>query len=280
MKKWLTRMAMIVCAITISGLTQAQTKPEAGTREETGFTALVEFDGSSNSAEQDYELDTTVGYTFTMRFGMDLGIPFYFVSGAGAGSVTGSGMGNPTVDLRWKFPNSALNYATVLAGSAPLGDKSLGVNTGHATFDWSNHIDHSFDRLTPFLEAGLSNTIADTRLFVRPYTAYGYNSHFRGGAEVDVWKSITVGAAGYDVAPFGNQTIIPRGRSNNPHIPSQTVTGSSSLAKDDGFSMWLDASPNRFLDAEVGFTRSAQLDWNAVSFSIGLNVGRLIRQSR
>jgi len=191
--------------------------------------------------------------------------------------VTGSGMGNPTVDLRWKFPSSSLNYGSVLAGSAPLGDKSLGVNTGHATFDWTNRFDHSFNRLTPFVEAGLSNTIADTRLFVRPYTAYGYNSHFRGGAELDVWKSISVGAAGYDIAPFGNQTIIPRGRSNNPHIPSATITGSSSLAKDDGFSIWVDASPNRYLDAELGFTRSAQLDLNTVSFSLGLNVGHLIR---
>src|SRR5262249_31908 len=140
--------------------------------------------------------------------------------------------------------------------------------------------DRTFDRVTPFVEAGLSNTIADTRLFVRPYTAYGYNSHFRGGADVDVWKFISVGAAGYDIAPFGNQTIIPRGPSNNAHIPSQTITGSSSLAKDDGFSMWVDASPTRYLDAELGFTRSAPLDLNAVSFSVGLNVGRLIHQNR
>jgi hypothetical protein len=280
MKKSLTRMALVACAVMISGLTQAQTKPESSSQEETGFTASVEFDGSSGSAEQDYELDASVGYTFTRHFGMDLGVPFYFVNGSAAGSVTGNGLGNPTVDLRWRFPNSSLNYGTVLAGSAPVGDKSLGVNTGHATFDWTNHFDHSFNRVTPFVEAGLSNTIADTRLFVRPYTAYGYNSHFRGGAELDVWKSISVGAAGYDIAPFGNQTIIPRGRSNNPHIPSTTITGSSSLAKDDGFSMWVDASPSRYLDAEVGFTRSAHLDWNALSFSIGLNVGHLIHHSQ
>jgi hypothetical protein len=280
MKKSLTRLAMVAGAIAMSGLTWAQTKPESGNKNETGFTASVEFDGSSSSAGQAYELDSSVGYTFTRHFGMDLGIPFYFVNGSAAGSVTGSGLGNPTVDLRWKFPNSSLNYSTVLAGSAPLGDKSLGVNTGHATFDWTNRIDHSFDRLTPFVEAGLSNTIADTRLFIRPYTAYGYNGHFRGGAELDVWSSISVGAAGYDIAPFGNQTIIPRGRSNNPHIPSQTVTGSASLAKDDGFSTWVDASPSPWLDAELGFTRSAQLELNTVSFSIGLNVGHLVRHSR
>jgi hypothetical protein len=275
MKKSLTTMALVACVITISGLSHAQTKPESDTQDETGFTATVEFDGSSSSAEQAYELDSSVGYTFTRHFGMDLGMPFYFLNG----SSTSSGIGNPTLDLRWKFP-SLLNYATVLAGSAPLGDKSLGVNTGHATFDWKNRFDHSFNRVTPFVEAGLSNTIADTRLFVRPYTAYGYNSHFRGGADVDVWKFFSVGAAGYDIAPFGNQTIIPRGHSNNPKIPSQTITGSSSLAKDDGYSLWVDASPNRYLDMEVGFTRSAHLDLNEVSFSVGLNVGRMIHHSQ
>lgn len=280
MKKSLSRMAIAACAIALSGLSYAQTKPESGNKDETGFTASVEFDGSSSSAGQDYELDSSVGYTFNRHFGMDLGVPFYLVNGSAAGSLNGSGIGNPSVDLRWKVPNSSLNYAAVLAGSAPLGDKSLGVNSGHATFDWTNHFDHDFDRLTPFVEAGLSNTIADTRLFIRPYTAYGYNGHFRAGTDVDVWKSISVGAAGYDIVPFGNQTIIPRGRSNNPHIPSQTITGSSSLAKDDGFSTWVDASPNRYLDAELGFTRSQALDLNTVSFSVGLNLGHLVRHSR
>jgi hypothetical protein len=113
-----------------------------------------------------------------------------------------------------------------------------------------------------------------------PYTAYGYNSHFRGGAELDVWEPISVGVAGYDIVPFGNQTIIPRGRSNDPHIPSQKITGRASLAKDDGFSMWVDGSPNRYLDAELGFTRSVPLDLNTVSFSIGLNVASLMHKSR
>jgi len=85
------------------------------------------------------------------------------------------------------------------------------VNTGHATFDWTNHFDHAFNRVTPFMEAGFANTTPDTRLFVRPYTSYGYNTHYRGGTEVDVWKFISVGAAGYDIAPFGTQTVTPRG---------------------------------------------------------------------
>jgi hypothetical protein len=185
----------------------------------------------------------------------------------------------------------------MLIGAAPLGDKSLGVNTGHATFDWTNHFDHSFNRVTPFMEAGFSNTTSDTSLFVRPYTSYGYNTHFRGGAEVDVWKFISVGAAGYEIAPFGSQTLTPRGRSLNSSgnpgngpgragvgnqsasVPTQTTTGGSSIAEDYGYSTWLGASLNRYMDAKVGYTRSASFDLNSVSFSLGFNVGRLAHRS-
>jgi hypothetical protein len=282
----------LICAIALPGIANSQSNPETAAKAETGFTFYVEFDGTTNAAGQEYELNSSVGYTFTRHFGMDVGVPFYFAttSNSTTGSTSANGIGNPSLALRWKFPNTRLNYGTVLSGSAPLGDKSLGVNTGHATFDWTNHFDHSFNRVTPFMEAGFANTTPDTRLFVRPYTSYGYNTHYRGGAEVDVWKFISVGGAGYDIAPFGTQTVIPRGVppasvgnpgvGKNPHIPTQTTTGTASIAKDYGYSTWVDASLNRYIDAEVGYTRSASFDLNSVSFSLGFNVGSLARRSK
>ena len=305
-------IALLVCTVALPGT--AQSTPESAAKDETGFTSTLEFDGTSNSAGQEYVLNSNVGYTFTRHFGMGLAVPFYFATPSTFTTGTSaSGVGNPSLDLRWKFPNEQLNYATLIAVSAPLGDKNLGVNTGHATFDWTNHFDHAFNRVTPFGELGFSNTTADSRLFVRPYTSYGYNTHFRGGAEIDVWKIFSVGAAGYDIAPFGNQTLIPRGgrpfaasaanariglpssgagtgnsgtgstnsgSRGNHGLPTQTTTGTSSIAKDYGYSTWLDASLNRYLDAEVGFTRSESFNLNSVSFSLGLNVGRLVRRSR
>jgi hypothetical protein len=283
-------VVILICAIALPGI--AQSNPESAAKDETGFTSTVEFDGTTNSAGQEYELNSSVGYTFTKHFGMDAGVPIYFATASNSttGSTSASGIGNPSVDLRWRFPNARVNYGTVLTGSAPLGSKSLGVNTGHATFDWTNHFDRAFNRVTPFMEAGFANTTPDARLFVRPYTSYGYNTHYRGGAEVDVWKSISVGAAGYDIAPFGTQTVTPRGgppasvgnpsAGKNPHVPTQTTTGSSSIAKDYGYSTWVDASLNRYMDAEVGYTRSASLDLNSVSFSLGFNLGKLARRGK
>jgi len=200
------------------------------------------------------------------------------------------------VDLRWKYPHSSINYAIVVTGSAPLGDKTLGLSTGHATFDWTNHLDHAFNLVVPFVEAGFSNTTSDSRMFVRPYTTFGLNAHFRGGMEVDVWKFISVGAAGYDIAPFGNQTVFSRVvRGPSSTVGSATgpgsghgagfngghqTTGTSSIAVDDGFSTWLDASLNNYTDAEIAYTRSVQFNLNSVSFSIGVNVGRLLRGSK
>ena len=297
---------VLIGAIALSGVATAQSNSESAAKEKTGFTSYVEFDGTTNSAGQEYVVNSNVGYTFTKHFGMDLGVPFYFATTSGSSttrSTSARGIGNPSLGLRWKFPNQRLNYGTVLTGSAPLGDKSLGVNTGHATFDWMNHFDHSFNRVTPFMEAGFSNTTADSRLFVRPYTSYGYNTHFRGGANVDVWKIISVGAAGYDIAPFGTQTITPRGPNSaaanagvggnpgtgagNPgfgggknSVPTQTTTGTASIAKDYGYSAWLDASLSRYMDAEVGYTRSVTFNLNSVSFSLGFNLGHLAHRSK
>ncbi len=144
--------------------------------------------------------------------------------------------------------------------------------------------------MTPFLEAGLSNTTSDSRLFLRPYTTLGLNSHFRGGVDVNVWKSISVGGAAYDILPFGNQTVFSRvskaptgngaGASHGRNFQtSQQTTGTAEIARDNGFSTWLDAGLNSYVDAELGYTRSIQYDLNSVSFSLGFNVGSLIRRN-
>jgi hypothetical protein len=282
--------AVLIGAIFFAISAFAQAKPAAP--DETGFTSYVEFGGSANSLGQVYELDSNIGYTFTQHFGMDLGVPVYFVNASSSttGATSGNGVGNPSVDLRWKYLHPAVNFASVVTGSAPLGDSKLGLSTGRATFDWTNRFDRTFSQVTPFLEAGFSNTTSDSRLFVRPYTTLGLNTHFRGGAEVDVWKSFSVGAAGYDILPFGNQTVFSRvtnvpggngvGASHGQNFQvSQQTTGTADIARDNGFSAWLDDSLTPYLDAELGYTRSVHYDPNSVSFSLGLNVGHLLHRN-
>src|SRR6266849_9226227 len=164
MKNRLIRgFTVLVGTILLAASALAQAKPSA---QDTGFTSYVEFGGTTNSAGQVYELDSNVGYKFTEHFGMDLGVPIYFVNASSSttGATSGSGLGNPSVNLRWKYLHPSVNFASVVTGSAPLGDSKLGLSTGRATFDWTNRLDHSFSRVTSFLEAGFSNTTSDSRL--------------------------------------------------------------------------------------------------------------------
>jgi hypothetical protein len=274
----------------------AQSVP-ATSKSDTGFTSYVEFDGTSNAEGQVYRLNSSVGYSFTEHFGMDAGVPVYFlrpsVSTTGTtGSASGNGLGNPYLDLRLKFLNPVVNFGSVLTGYVPAGDSKLGLSTGRATFDWTNHLDHSFNNFTPFFEVGLSNTVADTQLFMRPFTSLGMNTHFQGGASYQLGKFFNAGASGYDIQPFGQQTLFSkvafgngqaRGQgaasSQGPFQNNQQVTGSADLAYDNGFSAWLGATPSPYLDMQVGYTRSMQYDLNSVSFGIGINVGRLYHRS-
>lgn len=283
-------IALLICALILTGFATAQSNSESASAQ-TGWTSYAVLGGTFNSLGEVFLVSPNVGYNFSQHFGMDAGLPLYYVhaSSSTTGSESGSGVGNPFVDLRWKYPHQSVNYATVLTGAAPLGDSTLGLSTGRATFDWTNHFDHSFNDVTPFLEAGLSNTTSDSREFLRPYTTLGFNSHFRGGMQVNAWKSVGIGAAGYDILPFGDQTVFSRvsGASGNGGSAShgrsfqnnQQTTGTASIAADNGFQTWVDASLNRYLNAELGFNRSVHYDLNSVSFSLGFNVRRLLRES-
>jgi len=283
-------IALLFCAGTLVNYSASQSKTES-VQSDVGWTSYVEFAGTSNSDGQLFLIQPSVGYTFTQHFGMDVGLPLYFVhaSSTNTGGISGSGVGNPSVDLRWKFLNPTLNYGSVLTGTAPLGDSKLGLSTGRATFDWNNRIDRTFNKVTPFLEGGLSNTVSDTRLFIRPYTTLGMNAHFLGGANVQAWDRVSIGASAYDIAPFGSQTVFSRvtGPSNNGPAAthgrnfqsSQQTTGSASIAQDNGFSAFVGFTTNQYVDAQIGYTRSVHYDLNSISFSLGFNVGSLLRNS-
>jgi hypothetical protein len=283
------RFAIVINTILV-GLAAAQTSPKPAAAQ-SGISAYVQFGGTANSDGQIYELNSSVGYDFNARFRLAVGAQIYFIRpAASTGTASASGLGDPYVALRLRYPGVLLNFASALSGSVPLGDSKEGLSTGRATFDWTNRVDHSFARLTPFVEAGIANTTLDSNLFLRPYTTLGFNTHFRGGATYGVWKFMSVGASGYDILPSGQQTVFSRvtpsqagsgaGQHGPPFLDNQQTTGSSSIARDDGFSTWIEASPERAVDLQLGFTRSFTYDLSSVSFNIGFNLRQLYRKSQ
>jgi hypothetical protein len=274
----------------------AQSGPPANAAQvdEKGFTALMQFSGNVDSSGHVLKLDSTAGYNFNRHFGADLGVPVYFVGASSSGTTPGSSnnaVGNPYIDLRLKFDSAAVNYGSVITASMPLADTSTGLSTGRVTFDWTNRFDRSLGRIEPFVAAGIANSIQDSRLFDRPFTSLGFNTHLEGGTGFDLTEHISVGGSLYGILPAGNQKIYSKlgnGNANGAATTTtrqhgkmfqitSTATATPDMTRDYGFSAWFDVSPNRYLEFELGYTRSQSYDYGGIAFSLGLNIGRLLR---
>jgi hypothetical protein len=264
-----------------------------------GWTLGERFEGSYSTAAGVYDLATVLGYNFSRHLAMDAGVPAYFVNTPASitrsnpGAVSGVGIGNPFLDLLLNYPSRSFNYSSEIHLTAPVADTKKGFSTGHATWNFTHHFDRAFGAWSPFLDAGVGNTIRDTRYFTRPFTSFGYNAAFTGGLEYDRGRySFQAGA--YDVAPWGNQTMVSRvfrcgaaascsatrGISHNRHgFASSSVTkGGADLVRDNGYEAGIDFRPVHYLDFEFAYSRSVPLHLNNYSFGIGVNLSSLVRQ--
>jgi hypothetical protein len=244
------------------------------------------FEGSTGSSGQEMELDSSATFHFG-RYNVGAGIPVYFNRAILPNGVTTSeGVGDFSVSVGATWNHSILNYATELTGTAPTGNASKGFSTGHATFDWNNRIDHDFNLLSPFLDAGVANTVTDTRYFHRPFTSYGYLAHGEAGADIDLTHSFTLTLSAYKIAPWGTQSIFSRdvakgavgsgGGHGRVFEVSHLTTGPASLNYDDGFTAGLSYDPKPYLNLDLGFTRSVSFAYNTFSWGIEVNMSRLI----
>lgn len=291
-------MIYAAAALCLGGIALAQAASDGS---EKGFTSYVEFGGSASSGEHVLKLDTNAGYNFSEHVGVNFGVPLYFVGGSNTSSTgtktsySNTGMGAPHAAVQLTFKNPSVNYASAFTVFLPAGDTKDGLSTGETSFDWNNRFDHSFHRVTPFAEAGVGNTAIDSRQFNRPYSSHGYNAHLLAGLGVALTDKVTVGASAYDIAPWGAQTIYSRGMAhqatatnapagskapNNRFFAMNGVTsGTADIAKDNGFSAWLDISPSPVVDFEVGYTRSVEFALDTVSFSLRVNLARLAKKA-
>lgn len=262
-----------------------------------GWTLGARFEGSYSSDAGVYDLGTALGYNFSRHFGMDAGVPFYFISTPTSikqnnpGAVSGIGAGSFFTDLRLNYPNPSLNYSAGLHLTAPTGDTKKGFSIGHATWNLSNHFDHAFGDFSPFIDAGFGNSVMDTKFFHRPFMTFGYNAAFEGGLEYDPGK-FSFSASAYDIAPWGNQTVISRvfrcgsaakcsssGTTKNrkSFTSSSVSTGGADLVRDNGFNAGIDFKPVSYLDLEFDFSRSVPLQLDSYSFGIGIDLSLLVR---
>jgi len=250
---------------------------------------LEHFAGSSNTNGQVFSLTSTAVYNFNSHFGALAGLPVYFVRPDV--NASSNGVGDLFAGVRLVFPNPAVNYRMTLIGTAPTGDSSTGVSTGHATYDWTNHFDRSFGGFTPFANLGLSNSVPESFLFQRPFASYGHLAHFEAGAALRLIGPLSVSASAYDFEPWGTQEVFSRlvqsggppagrGRSGRVFELNQQTVGGASLTRDHGFNAGVNLGWSSLVESWVGFSRSVNLDLNTVSFGIGVNVTKLLGLGR
>ena len=303
------RLAAIVTLLSLSCLaSNAQTPIPAAigpnaSQENAGFypgwMLGTRFEGSTSGDGSVYDLAIGGGYNFSHRFGVDLGVPYFFVGtpsavkGKNPTAVSGNGIGDLGANLRFFLPGKATNYASTMHFGVPSGDKSKGFSTGHATWNWSNHIEHGWGNFTPYVDVGVGNTVPDSRHFRRPFMTFGYNAAFEAGTEADAGP-ISLSASAYDVAPWGPQTIVSRvfrcssgakcsaaGKTTNRknYLNSSVSSGDASLARDNGFnaSAEFKLKSLKTVDYEVDYSRSIPLRLNTFSFGISLDIAGVLR---
>ncbi len=234
-----------------------------------------------------------MGYDFNKHFGVFAGVPLYFAhvkATTTTPSSSNNGLGNIYLGFLMRAPNPTLNYAGAVTASAPTGNTSNGFSSGRASIDWTNRLEHSFDRLTPFFEGGLANTVPDSVFFTRPFTSLGAITHLEEGAEYELIRHFSAGASLYQIVPFGNQKIFSklvkqgqsgqgRGRSGRIFESSTTASGNG-LTRENGFNMWVGFEPTPVWRMELGYTRSATFDLNSFAFNLRMNVGKMLRSKK
>jgi hypothetical protein len=273
--------AILACSFLLAVASPAQTLPPVATKtavEEKGFTWTETYEGSGNTDGFVTDINSTVGYIFDQHFSMDMGVPYLFISPSSSktGTTSVAGMGNPYVGLRYSRKGPLLDFSTSLNGTVPTASSTKGLSTGRVTFDWDNHFAHGFDLFTPFFDAGLANSVADTRFLHHPYISLGKLAHLEGGSELNLGDKFSVSASGYYILPWGPQQIFVRGKKSS----SGSAKGSASLTRDDGINLGLDYNLSRFVDLSASYSYSAYSVLNTVSFGVELNVASWLRKRR
>ncbi|HET7873312.1 MAG TPA: hypothetical protein VFL42_12415 [Terriglobales bacterium] len=256
-----------------------------------GFTEYETFQGTVNSENRVLKLDSTVGWDFNKNFGIFGGVPLYFSGTPSTTTATGTvastsntGMGNAYAGMVFRAPNKTLNYAGALTVYLPTGSTTNGFSSGTAGVDFSNHVAHSFHKFTPFFDFGFANTLPDSQFSTRQFASTGTITHLEEGADYEIVKHVYLGASGYQIVPFGSQTIFSRvdgggGQGKNPFDNNAQATGNN-LTREHGFNAWVGFEPSPLWRAEIGFTRSATFDLNSLAFNLRFNVGRMLRSRK
>jgi len=278
-----------------------------------GPTAFVQLVGSNFNMGVVATYDFNLGYKFTQHVSADLGLPLYttrtpfsLVSTADWRYTTI--IGAPYIDIRYDAKHGGTNFTSLLTGSAGFNMIKTYSN-GRMVVDLFNHFDHpyqvgNFDVVfTPFINlAGGTGTVDQQVIprpynIARPYETLGYLGHGEIGGDFTIMKAYKLGGSAYGLAPAGPQKVYSRlvapdsllggdGHHNRYwdqffETGGQLVNtyggGPSRIARDNGYSMWLEVTRYKNFTVTFAYTHSVHYDYGAALFMLRYNFTGLLR---
>ena len=282
--------------------------------EETGLTSFVQLQGTSTHLGLVTSVTTNIGYNFNSKFGADIGVPI-FVARSPFSPTTDRNYswtalwGDPYVDLRYRVTRPRMNFLSVLTGTIPASTPERVFTTGRAGVDWFNHIETNLTKeFTPFLNLGAANgTVSRYYMprpysMARPYQTLGFIADFEGGGQFRLRPGLMVGASVYALVPGGPQKVFSRlvapGSSvvgdfdHNRHFYHAFQTNSqthldldpdnqylgSEIARDNGFSAWLEIGKARNTTLLIGYTHSVHYAYDALNVSLNFDMTSVIKR--
>lgn len=293
-------------------LKQTPATPSSGQAEPTGLTGFVQLQGTSTPLGLVTSLTTNIGYNFTPRFGADVGLPIFLVRSpfspvlARDWSWTAL-LGDPYIDVRYKTTRSGVNLVSVLTGTIPASSPERIFTTGRFGVDWFNHVEGKLKGFTPFLNFGAASGTVNRYYMPRPYSmarpyqTLGFISDFEGGTHYQIRPGYKIGASAYALVPGGPQKVFSRlvapGSSvvgdydHNRYFYHEFETISQTyldqdeskprlgagIARDNGFSGWLEISKVHNVTLLIGYTRSVHYAYDALNVGLNFDATSLIK---
>lgn len=264
-----------------------------------GTTAFAQFVTNRSNLGTLFNEGVGVGYNFTPHVGADIGLSLYTVQSPFSNVINHDWrwttlLGNPFVDVRYTTKRYGLDVTSILTGSIPVSSPERVYSTGRVGVDWFNNVEAHYKGITPFLNFGAANGTVDRYVLprpyniARPYQTLGVLSDFEGGASYTIFRHYSIGASAYALVPAGPQKVFSRLVSPDSAVSGDAnhyrswnnafeIVGDSRLARDNGYSGWVEVGRIKNLTVQVGYTYSVHYAYGTAFVMLRFDGTSLIR---
>ena len=276
----------------------------ANNSESQGWTGYVQVQSSFTSLGTVLTEALSLGYQLTPHLGFDLGVPLITTRTPFSPVTTTDWLwttllGEPWLDAHYTNTRHGVDFLSVLTGTIPPTNETRTYTTGRFNVDWFNHLEHNYEKLTPFLNLEASNGTINFYYFPRPfkqalpYQTLGFMGQVEAGGSYHIFGKYYLGASGYALIPAGPQKVYSRlvvpesplvgdGHHNRYFDAAFLTMGPHSISEDYGFSAWFDVPSlkyvSRYVGLQVAYTRSLRYDLDIYTVMINFNGTALFRK--